>query len=41
MKDYKKITSDLKQTIERGGAKATICALKRLLIVIEKKTQKH
>tara|TARA_R110002096_G_scaffold229334_1_gene418892 strand:+ start:27 stop:161 length:135 start_codon:yes stop_codon:yes gene_type:complete len=37
MRDYNQEISNLKQTIERGGAAATISALKKALIVVEKK----
>tara|TARA_R110000803_G_scaffold163375_4_gene227028 strand:+ start:50 stop:187 length:138 start_codon:yes stop_codon:yes gene_type:complete len=39
MKDYTKVISNLKQTIKKGGAEATISALKKTLIVVEKKNK--
>ena len=37
MRDYTEVISNLKKTISKGGAAATISALKQALIVVEKK----
>ena len=41
MKNYSKIISNLKNTIEKGGAASTIAALKRTLIFVQKKREEE